>query len=101
MKHGNIRKELSVFCHSLVFSVANVKRKKQTRRAKKKGRKLSVEMTVKQITQTRFEVELDSNDLKILNIYSDEELRKPAEVIQEILDTTFQLARDKYISRLR
>jgi len=58
-------------------------------------------MTVKQITQTRFEVELDSNDLKILNIYSDEELRKPAEVIQEILDTTFQLARDKYISRLR
>jgi len=58
-------------------------------------------MTVKQITQTRFEVELDQSDLKVLNIYSDEELRKPAEVIQEILDTTFQLARDKYISRLR
>lgn len=58
-------------------------------------------MTVKQKTQTRFEIELDQNDLKVLNIYSDEKQQRPDDILREILTTTFDLARDKYISRLR
>lgn len=58
-------------------------------------------MTVTQITQTRFEVELDGDDLRILNYLTTKHGWTPQETIKDILNETLQLAKRKFIAALR
>ena len=54
-------------------------------------------MTVKQITQTRFEVELDSNDLKTLSRLTDMYGQAPDALLHEIINKTFNFIYKSFI----
>lgn len=55
-------------------------------------------MTVKQITQTRFEVELDSNDLKTLNRLTDVYGQTADKILHEIINKTFNFIYKSFIA---